>query len=81
MKRITLLLTVSVLFALNTLTQAQVVTDNLGTDSLPNPSVWTFEPTAEFPLVIDENFQNWTLNHDKANAGTATKGRAAVDAY
>lgn len=81
MKRVTLLLTASALFALNTLTQAQVVTDYNGDSTLLNPSRWTVEPTAAFPLVIDENFQNWTANHDKANTDSATKGRAAIEAY
>jgi len=82
MKKIsTLLFVVSALFTFNTLTYAQVVTDNGGNDSLPNPSLWTFEATAEYPLVLNENFQDWTLNHDKANTGIADYGRAAADAY
>jgi hypothetical protein len=81
MKKITFLLTVSALFGLSTLTRAQVVTDRGGDSTLVNPSTWTVEPTAAYPLVIDENFQNWTLNHSHANTGTATKGRAAADAY
>ncbi|MDR2840093.1 MAG: T9SS type A sorting domain-containing protein [Paludibacter sp.] len=82
----TLLICASALFVCSFSAKAQlgeVVTDSLGEKYAPNPATWTIEPNADFPLVINENFQDWTLNHDKPNTSNdaTSKGRAAATSY
>lgn len=91
-KNFTLLLTTCALLAGSAIAQNPTPTPRptptLGvvqTDSLgykyPASSAWTVQPTTDYVVVIDENFQNWPLNHNKTNVSDATKGRAVATAY
>jgi hypothetical protein len=53
-------------------------------DSLTIKSGWGWKTTDLGPnqtLVINENFQDWPLNHNQPNNSVATKARASADAY
>lgn len=81
MKKITLLFTVMT-FAF--VVKAQETAPFQAADTLLRENSWGWKTTTLAPnqtLVINENFQDWSLNHDKANNSAETKGRAAATAY
>jgi hypothetical protein len=75
-------ITLSVVFLAFTL--AASAQQYLTEDSLLRSNNWGWKTVTLAPnqtLMIDEDFQDWPLNHDKANNNVATRGRAAATAY